>query len=747
MTGWPETIALLLWLVLCGVAAGLAAARALGADWSDRVARLMAVCAAGPSLLGGAVFGLLLLGLYTRWTAVALPLMCCVYLVSTRGPQRAAPEPGGRRRSPVDRAFIALCALLLVADFASASTSPPTWWDAIIHWDKWAADWGRRTHLHNYPYAYPQALPMFASLAYKLAGDGAQILPASAFAVHALHPLLGALLLMAVVRLADAFDLPAWPVLLTVFGSRTARDHLVAGGVDLFVTTLTAVAAALALHALRAAEPPTPGQRRMLVLLLAGALAAKPTGLMAILAALAALLSWRARPPDGMRIHAWRRADVLRLALVPGLLAAPFYAWALYADLTYRIERLDPRELHYMFVAIGSILSSATTVAQPRAASATQVLLETLHRPVVEYGYPRALLVPVLVATLAWLIAAARDRRARGLLAPVLVYLGAWLAILSYDVRNLLPALPFLGLTLACGAQRLRAASARPTYARALGGATLALAAFPAWGLLGDTGRAWANLGTGPHALGARLAAMRADVETRIATHFADEWDDYAFIRRVGLDRRAQHVIAGGPMYRFFAQGAYPITIFWWGVLAPGDVYVNYVWIERGPAERGAHAILDWFLVRATPVRRTFVYGPQSARVPLTRLRSARLAPPSVVGAEPDETLSYDVLRRRPAPGATVLWQLVVEGRALDARVRPVVLPSDASLVDWQRTSVASAAHAGDLLTYGGLITLTRAPRASGARLLVGVAGADQLARLRLRELRVWVRAPEPLGR
>lgn len=754
MHALSEALVLLAWLVVSGLAPGAAAACVLGAELRGHVERLMVLVAASMTLLGGAIFVLLWCGLYQRWTAVALPAACCAYLawlVMRRDARwsrlMAAPADESAGATWPDHIALGVCGAWIALGFVSALTSPPTWWDASIHWDKWAADWGRRTHLHNYPYAYPQALPMFTSLAYKLAGDGGQILPSSAFAVHALHPLLALVLMLALVRLALAFRIPRWSLLLAVFGSQTVREHVTAGGVDLYLATMTTAAGALMVTVLREPER-VPGRRRLALLLLGGALAIKPTGLVATLVGLATLAAWRAWPPAGVRLFECSRAAMLRLALVPLLLAAPFYAWALYADLTYRLERLDPRELHYLFMEMGPILVRATAQGQPQTESAGQALLETIGRPVVGYGVPRALLVPALVALLIVLAAAARERRSRGLLVPVLAYLAVWTMFLSYDVRNLMPALPFLGVALACGLEHLRAAAV-PLGRRTLGVATLVIAVFPVWSLLDDAVRTCASLASGPQSLSRRVHAMASDVETKIATYFADEWGDWAFITHTGLARRATNVIAAGPLYRFFAHGAYPVSIFWWGQIRPGDVYVNYTWLDGGPPE-----IHNWFLVRTTGVRRTYVYGPDSKLVPLDHLWATGPHPPRtrttsptrlvVRYSGPDSLIAYNALNERPVPGSLVFWQIVADGRDPDARIRPAAVPYDPSIIDWSRTSFAVDRRSDGYLTYSGLVTLAHVPLSTDWRavLLVGAASDEFGARLRVREFRIRIVAP-----
>jgi hypothetical protein len=755
MTMLPEVLALLAWLLLCACAPGAAAVGLLRGSLEGRAERAMVVVAVSVTLLGAVVFGLLFLGLYERWITLALLAACGVYLswLATRhDPRWLALWAQPTRRDPtptsLDGPMLALCAVTLALAFAGALVSPATWWDAAIHWDKWAADWGRRSDLHNYPYAYPQVLPMFTSLAYKLAGQGGLLLPSAAFAVHALHPLFGLLLLLALVRLAAVLGLPRWALLLAVFGSRTVREHLVAGGVDLFLTAMTAVAAAFALTVLRDPERGTPGRWRLVTLLLAGALAIKPTGAMASAVVLATCAAWHVWPPAGSALVPWSRSMLSRLALVPVLLVTPFYAWAWYADVTYDLARLDPRELHYLFVEMGPILARATAVARPTAVDATQVLLETLYRPVADYGFPRAWLVPVLALVLGLLAAATRDRRTRGLVLPVLAYLVVWTKILSYDVRNLIPALPFLGLALVCGAQHLRARATRSAARRALGAVMVMAVAYPLWGLLADMGRSGASLIKGPLSWSQRWRALESDLDTKVATFFADQWPDYAFIKDMGLDQRARHVVASGPLYRLFTNGVYPLSLFWWGHLQPGDLYVHYYWIEPGPAQ-----IDDWFLVRtSTGCCKTYVYGPQAKRVPLDQLLAtgprpqparAALTQRLVQFTGPESLVAYDVLAERPPPGASVLWQLVAEERTPDPRIRPVVLAQDPTRVDWSRTSFMVDDRAGAGLTYSGIVTLTREsnPGDWRASLLVGAASEEAGPRLHVRGFRVWVRS------
>ena len=751
MSVLPEVAALLAWLLLCALTCGSAAVCWLGVAPGTRVERLMVVAATGVTLLGATVFLLLLFGVYQRASSVALPVACGLYLATLalrRDPRLLrllAPTPRAEKAAPLaDRVAIGACAALLVLAGVDALTSPHTGWDAVIQWDKWAADWGRRTHLSNYAYAFPQMLPMFTSLAYKLAGQGGAILPPATFAVHALHPFLGLLLLLALVRLAAAFRVACWPLLLVVFGSRTVRQSLSIGGVDVLVTALTAAAAAWTVALLAAPERATRAAGWLAALLLAGAFATKPTGLFATVASLATLLAWKRWPPEGTRASPFSRADGLRLALVPPLLAAPLYGWALYADLTYRLDRLDPRELHYFFARMGSILRSAADVARPRAGDSAQVALETLDRAVADYGVPRASLGVLLAGALIVLVCAAGERRARGLVAPALAYLALWMATFSYDVRNLMPALPFFGVVLACGLERARAAARRPALGRVIGVSMALVAALPAWAALGEAGRTLAGLVSGPRALPTRLRAIESGVDAKVATFFPDEWDDYAFIKSTGLDRGARYVIAAGPLYRLFSGGAYPISVFWWGHAKPGDLYVSYVKLDRGPLH-----VQDWFLVRATPYRRTYVHGPHARSVPLDALSLEGPRPPLVRAKSPGRLVvrysgvqglvGHDVLADRPAPGSSVLWQLVVEGRWPDPRLRPAVRADDPALIDAPRTSLSVERLPDGRVAYAGLVTLSRRP-VSGKRLLVGAVSDEAGPHLRVRAFRVWIR-------
>ena len=131
---------------------------------------------------------------------------------------------------------------------------PPRFWDGIVTWDKWAMDWGHRHSLRGYLFAYSQLLPMFSSLAYKLLATVDGDLPPALCGVHALHPLLGLVLLTAMWRLARLLGLPAWAALIALFGTRVLQDHVGAGTADLLVTTLGTTA--VALHVASWREPP-----------------------------------------------------------------------------------------------------------------------------------------------------------------------------------------------------------------------------------------------------------------------------------------------------------------------------------------------------------------------------------------------------------------------------------------------------------------------------------------------------------
>ncbi|MEQ9639589.1 MAG: hypothetical protein RIM84_06140 [Alphaproteobacteria bacterium] len=360
------------------------------------------------------VLALVLLGLYTRSTLAALLVVevaALAWLVWRRGPSL-----------PATLAVIAALAALGVALAVGVAqdTSIFRAADAIVSWNRWAADWAAGT-LPARILDYPQLLPAAASVAYAWHGTVDVQLFAKAVTMAAPAMLLGCgVALVAVGRHAAGI------AALVLFGALapTVSHRLFTGTADMPVAALT-VAALVAAWLGRDSD-----DRRLV--LLGAAVAA--TAALTKQAGLAVALVYPLLVPRELR---------LRTAVTILVLAGPWYVWQ-YALILAGAERwLVPA-----FVD--------TDVHRGRA---------LLDRPAHAVAMLRDLLPwPWLLATVAGLVGALRQRfwqLAVGLLA--LPYAVAWVFLWSYDERNLLPVLAVL--TLAAGAGYGHLASRLPVGA------------------------------------------------------------------------------------------------------------------------------------------------------------------------------------------------------------------------------------------------------------------------------------------
>lgn len=710
-------------LAAAAIVPGAVLASALGFEARSRVDGALAVVALGLTGSGSAVYLLLLLGGYTRWTAAVLlvaPALWLLKLGLRRDPRlrRLWPATSDQRVNPpvsrLDQAALALCALWLALAFVDAATSPPRFWDGIVTWDKWAMDWGRRRDLHGYLFSYAQLLPMFSSLAYKLLGTVDGDLPPAMCGVHALHPLLGVALLAAAWRLARLLGLPAWCVLLALFGTRALLDHVGSGTADMLVTTLGAIA--VMLHVASWDDPRLAARSPVVAIALFGSLSAKATGVCAGLSLLALHAAWRRDPaPMGAPPVAPTRALAWQVTAAAVLATLPLVQ-QLVASLTVPNAALDPTEVNFRLLAMRGMLTSArdsdTTMAD--------ALLELAGSWGAHQGPVLALGLGILV------LGAALDRRMRWLCLPVAAHVLLWSRALSYDLRNLMPSLPFLALVLAGGGRFLarRAVSRLERF----GGAALALglASIATWSIATGVQRQVQELTQRDFGLRERLAALRDGVDARVFQFFLHYHGDYTYLRALDPGRHGSRLLAASPLYRCFPGAGYPISAFPWARLRAGDVYV--AWPRWQPGNNA------WTLVREDPrsQQRTWILTPRPHRVPHHQLLLTGTHPPRALRQTPHFTLVrfaghqslvvFDVLRLAPPPGSWIAWRLETE--TADAGIEPLHMAYDPDIIDAAAsTTMIEPASQGLGRTYSGLLVLRDRPLSTRPTdgLLVGI--------------------------
>ena len=232
--------------------------------------------------------------------------------------------------------------------FVDAATSPFHVWDTVVSWDKWATDMAARTNLYRYPQGgYPQLLPMFNSLIYKVTGHYGSGLPDDQYALHAFQPVLGFVLIAASIRAAQLFAVPIWSVLILVFGFQTIQQAMTSGSADLLVSIFFVLSIILYVAWKKGDWEARLSGVPLFIACLFGSLFTKATGSFAELGFLIySLLA--GRTADGtVAIRRLSAAALTITLLMPILLAVPFYL-AQYDAGHWSAESLNPYETKFL---------------------------------------------------------------------------------------------------------------------------------------------------------------------------------------------------------------------------------------------------------------------------------------------------------------------------------------------------------------------------------------------------------------
>ncbi len=173
-----------------------------------------------------------------------------------------------------------------------ASTPFFATWDGLVSWNKWGVDWATRELRGNYQFTYPQMIPLFYSVYYKLAGYSASDpLSLSMNSVHFLITYIGLLALPLVYSCAKALKIsPIIPVCLVLLSDKFF------GGMNNGFVDNALVTYCLACVLLILRSKPSPNKRSNLLSALAiclvgaGAIFLKQTGIFASTAILVFLM-------------------------------------------------------------------------------------------------------------------------------------------------------------------------------------------------------------------------------------------------------------------------------------------------------------------------------------------------------------------------------------------------------------------------------------------------------------------------
>ena len=723
----------LIWLLAFAVLPGLCLLRWIDFQYRSRLDLVLAIFATGIPLAGFCVYVLLLANAYYAPAAWLIPLLSAAGILASYRksgrllPLAAAPAPAAPLNS-LDQAAIFICGLMLAVSFLDAATSPLHSRDAVVTWDQWAIQWTQRSNLyHTAQGGYPQLLPMFSSLLYKTTGHIA-VPPAEQYALHALHPFLGLLLLIACVRAAQVFQLPAWGVLLVVFGFNTLKDAIAAGGADLLVTWMVLSGPLLFAAWQREEWKARWHGSPVLIACLFGAAFSKATGWFAILPLLPSLFWAGIQRPSGIQrtgIRAFPKPAMAGVLALPVLLSAPFYLTQ-YAASREPIERFDIHEVNFRLRpfeighnfqnVIGASYANATGWGRFQAAG---------KRFLADYGLPPAFTdaAPILPALLflALIVASLFAPPFRPLGITAAAILAVWYATASYDLRNLLPALPFLGLCLTAGAIQL--AHGRRKRAKFTLTGILAVFSLPmAFGIVAQAAAVAQDALLQDH-LTARLQAAEAGFPENIKPFFRDEYAAWNFVERPGFLRRAPHTIAASPMYRWISTGIYPACDWNPAIVLPGDLFVASPGSPL-PGEYGR-----WTELRTFGGVEVYLDERQPIDVPLQNLDDEAEGTRSMV--------AYNLPDRDNQAGFSVVWQATVETDRPDPALQACTELYSPAIADPElsATSVDFNQLASRIVRYSGVlavrpVTLSRNLK-DGIRFGICRAGTAQPLRLR----------------
>lgn len=533
------------------------------------------VAAVGLSVAACAAVVLLLLfaGLYVWLTIVGLLAGSAAYLVRSfrRGHSRLAPTAAafkayGRGLSRTTLLVVTVLGSYLTILLVDALTTPIAWWDGLATWDKWATNWARRTNAGGIVLGgYPQLLPMFSSLIYKLTGNADRVLPADMFALHGVHVVFAGWFVAAAVRLAAVVGVRAWPVLAAAFGLATFRAEIGWGTADLLVAAFLTTTAAMYIGYVRgvwtAARP-----RLILALLIFGCGFTKITGLIVI----GILVSVRALS-GGRRIGPTVAKETTLAILASVILLGAFYAQQLYTDLRVPVSVLNAQETNLRLREMPGVLRSATAIAFRDDNGLVSRVSRAWRRTLIDYGIPGWFRPFFTGAVLLLVLGAMTTRDAVALLLPVVFYVGGWLCLSSYDLRNVTPVVPLIAAGGALGVPRLR--SAVPIVDILLRSALGAV--FGIWILAATLAlsRDTIDLIRGLRHVPARVAALPAGPERRVETFFPPFAPQFRFLRDASELTGAAHVYLSLPFYRFFSNGIYVPGYWSASIVRPGDLF------------------------------------------------------------------------------------------------------------------------------------------------------------------------------
>ena len=780
LTSYLHILSCLLLLILFIAIPGYAAARTLRLRCRDMLDFVLICFGLGIAWSSFCVHALLLVGLYTRFSALLIVLVPICSLFWNRKHDlgirldRPTWPPG---LSAVLNLLATLVALVLISFwFLEASTTPITAWDANISWDKWATEWAHRSNSYRYVTGgYPQLLPTFISILYKLSGTAGIPLPLEQYAAHAFHPIAAGVLLVAMTQLARNYELPIWTAILFTFGNKVLCSQVTTGGADILVVCLFCCTVAVFRSYQNKKWTCRYGAAAIVLPLIMAAGFTKAGGLMSIFFIVSMHLHAEFAKQQGKRIPV-RDADdpkVLpevnqecsRIGLFSRLKGAllkeriwitavvPLAAYCcFFFAQTLMLSILPPEafpanELHFNTRNVARNLQTTTQSVnggrEHRVVGGWRLLLES-------YPVKKPFFIPATIVLLV-AVCGALFSPVRPLVLPVCATYAIWLLYAAYDVRNLLPAVPFLGLFVAGSAGvlfRILQTSLFVRITRSVLAAAVAVLGF--WFLIMPEFRAYAETGMPGAALDRFAKLAGADSGQKIAAFFPEEYPNYEMLSSFPMSRKAGKIVSASHLYRWFPNGSYPLRFYSWK-FTPGDILVGTAPFEgrNRPPNYGMWTIVYqdsrskiWLLdagLRAVPLSELTITGAERSAEPNSELGSA-------IGTQilsKEGMIAYNVPERGLKKGAVVLWRIILEATTPPPQIKPACFLYDNGIIDQKasRTAIDELEASRGVITYSGSIVFT-GKKVSGDlkdKILVGLAGGNGAGAIHIREFAVAI--------
>jgi hypothetical protein len=306
------------------------------------------------------------------------------------------------------------------------------------------------------------------------------------------------------------------------------------------------------------------------------------------------------------------------------------------------------------------------------------------------------------LALLALAMLSAGNRRLWPALLTALAMSAVWLRFASYDVRNLVPAIPLLAFPVTHGGARLLAMfPENRAVRRGLLASALCVLAAGATIVAPGTLRAIRAADPGRRVL-LRVAAQSQEMPERVKMFFPEDYRMWHFLSRLRLLSAASRLVAVAPIYRWHANSIYGACSYDPAVLAPGDLFVA---IEPYRPPVGT-----WTMLQNSTSLRAWLWERRPVAVDPS---AAKLH--STDRGSPDAALAIHSLPADAASaGLSIVWRVDVEAGQAGSGLRACAAMPGTGRSDPEASgfSVDAGNAASGTVSYSG--TLAIRPSASG---------------------------------